>query len=78
MKPYIMYYSETIDISNVNLDCSDYTEVTKMIENSDDDMINQDDYTYVTESIEPSDEDFLSLYDTTATTRAVEPSDEDF
>jgi hypothetical protein len=89
MKPYILNYSETIDLKNTAQDRKNRDEfqfynfggtwVTESIEPSDDDEISfmrdSTELTFVREPDDPDEIDFMA--DSTLMTKSIEPSDED-
>lgn len=77
MKPYIMSYSEEIEISKNSMMVSgDTTVQTNTLESSDPDSLCFMDETTITKSLETQDHDQLYL-DTTLMTETVEHSDPD-
>lgn len=77
MKPYILNYSETIDIKNRSNNVTvDTTRITETIEDIDDEQISALDVTMQTNTTEHSNTDEL-LAQSTVYTFTTEPSDED-
>mgnify|MGYP003388815614 CR=1 FL=1 len=79
MKPYILNYSETIEIkSNIPISGTDMTSMTETVEQTDEDEITYALHcsTIVTKTIEPSDNDEINEM-STIVTRTIEPSDND-
>ena len=76
MKPYVLNYSETIELKKIGIQIVDSTLITKTIENSDDDEIiaNSTEQTFVRE---PDDDDEFRAYESTWVTESIEPSDDD-
>lgn len=88
MKPYILNYSNTIEIqknelyfdeeSQINQPSNaDNTTQTFTIESSDEDFVILSNGTKITETIESSDEDYVYFSESTLVTNIVESSDAD-